>query len=132
MCLMMQDTEVTKLIQNNPSFLTVLLRGCACSTLKYMKAATLVYSHVVFTQTAERWGGLCTHPSNKSDISYLKNQQGLQHSDPLNSSPGSHSLLVSNSIGTTSSCSFLAFLLSISVESSRLHCLCFLVSVSNS
>jgi len=30
-------------------------RECACSTLKYTKAAMLVYSHVVFIQTAERW-----------------------------------------------------------------------------
>ena len=34
---------------------------------------------------------------------------GLQCSDLLMSSPGSHSLLVSDSVGITSSCSLLAF-----------------------
>ena len=38
-----------------------------------------------------------------------KIQPGLRRSDPLKSSPGSHSLLVSDSVGTTSSCSLLAF-----------------------
>jgi len=36
---------------------------------------------------------------NKSDIFVSKYQPGLQRSDPLKSSPGSHSLLVSDSIG---------------------------------
>ena len=61
-----------------------------------------------------------------------ENQPGLQCSDPLKSSPGSHSLLVSDSVGITSSCSLLAFPLSVSVVSSHLCCLCFLVSISNS
>ena len=43
--------------------------------------------------------------SNKSDISYLQPQLGLEHSDPLKSSPGSHSQLVSFSVGIMSSCS---------------------------
>ena len=58
------------------------------------------------------------------------NQPGLRRSDPLKSSLGSHSLLVSDSVGTTSSCSLLAFPLSVSLASSRLHCLCFSVSIS--
>ena len=44
-----------------------------------------------------------------------KNHPGLWHTDPLKSSPGSHSLVVSDSGGTTSSCSLLAFPLSISL-----------------
>jgi len=35
---------------------------------------------------------------NKSDIFISKNQLGLQRSDPLKSSPGNHSLLVSDSV----------------------------------
>jgi len=61
-----------------------------------------------------------------------KNQPGLQCSDPLKNSPGSHSLLVSDSVGITSSCLLLAFPLSISLASSHLHCLCLSVSISNS
>ena len=59
-----------------------------------------------------------------------KNQPSLQCSDPLKSS-GSHSLFVSDSVGITSSCSILVFLLSVSLASSRLHCLCFSVSILN-
>jgi len=44
------------------------------------------------------------------------------------SSPGSHSLLVSDSVGITSSCSLLAFPLSVSLALSCLRCLCFSVS----
>jgi len=40
---------------------------------------------------------------------YLKTSQTFKHSNPLKSSPGSHSQSVSNSVGITSSCSFLAF-----------------------
>jgi len=39
-------------------------------------------------------------------------------------SPGSHSQLVSCSVGITCRCSVLAFLLSISLTPSHLHCLC--------
>jgi len=48
---------------------------------------------------------------NKSDrlIFLSKNQPGLQRSDPLKSSLSSHSLLVSDSVCTTSSCCLLAF-----------------------
>jgi len=60
-----------------------------------------------------------------------KNQPGLRRSGPLKSSPGSHSLLVSDSVGITSSCSLLAFPLLVSLASSCLHCLCFSVSISN-
>jgi len=42
------------------------------------------------------WSVVLHLPTNKSDITYL-NQLGLWHSDPLKSSPGSQSLLVSNS-----------------------------------
>ena len=66
---------------------------------------------------------------NKSDTSYLKTSQGLQHSNPLNSSTGSHSLFVSDSVGITSSCSLLAFPLLVSLASLCLHCLCFSVSI---
>jgi len=45
---------------------------------------------------------------------------------------GTHSLLVSNSVGITSSCSLLAFPLSVSLVLLRLCCLCFSVSISNS
>jgi len=61
-----------------------------------------------------------------------KNQPALRCSNPLKSSPGSHSLLVSNSVGITSSCSLLVFPLSVSLMSSRLRCLCFSVSILNS
>ena len=60
-----------------------------------------------------------------------KIQPGLRRSNPLESSPGSHSLLVSNSVRTTSS-SLLVFPLSVSFASSRLRCLSFSVSISNS
>jgi len=59
-----------------------------------------------------------------------KNQPGVRHSDPLKSSPGSHSpLFNSDSLGITSSCSLLVSPLSVSLESSRLCCLCFSVSI---
>jgi len=60
-----------------------------------------------------------------------KTQPGLQRSDPLKSSPGSHSLLVSDSVGIMSSCSLLAFPLSVCLVSSRLRCLFFSVSILN-
>ena len=59
---------------------------------------------------------------NKSDI---KNKLSLR---TLKSSPGSHSQSVSNSVGITSSSLLLAFLLLVSLASSCLCCLCFLVS----
>ena len=60
-----------------------------------------------------------------------KNQLGLRCSNPFKSPPGSHSLLASDSVGTTSSCSLLAFPLSVSLTLLRLCCLCFSVSISN-
>jgi len=59
-----------------------------------------------------------------------KTQPGLRRSDPLLAAI--ISLLVSDPVGTMSSCSLLAFLLSVSLVSSRLRCLCFSVSISNS
>ena len=59
-----------------------------------------------------------------------KNQPGLWPSDPFKSSPGSHSLLVSDSVGTTSSCLLLAFPLLVSLALSRLCCLYFLAFIS--
>ena len=47
--------------------------------------------------------GQILHHSLKSDISYLKTSQAFEHSDPLKSSPGSHSQLVSGSVGIMSS-----------------------------
>jgi len=44
---------------------------------------------------------------NKSDTYYISN---LEHSNPLKSSPGNHSQLVSDSVGVPSSCSLLVFL----------------------
>jgi len=67
---------------------------------------------------------------NKSDISYLKLGGPLMF-NLLKSSPGSHFLLVSDSVGTTSSCSLLVFPLSVSLAPSRLRCLCFSVSISD-
>ena len=57
-----------------------------------------------------------------------KNQLGLRRSDPLRSSPSSRCLLVSDSVGTTSSCSLLTFPLSVSLALPRLRCLCLSVS----
>ena len=51
-----------------------------------------------------------------------KNQLGFRHSDPFKSSPGSHSLLVRDSVCITSSCSLLAFPLSVSLALSHQHC----------
>ena len=65
--------------------------------------------------------------SNKSDISYLKTSRAF---DVLIHS--SQTLLVSDSVGTTSSCSLLAFPLSLSLALLRLHCLCFSVSILKS
>ena len=45
----------------------------------------------------------------------FKSQEGLQHSDPLKSSPGSHSLVVNDFVGIMSSCLLLAFPLSVSL-----------------
>ena len=64
---------------------------------------------------------------NKSDISYLKT--GRAFDIPIHSS---QTLLVSNSVGTMNSCSLLAFLLLVSLVSSRPCCLCFSVSISKS
>jgi len=62
-----------------------------------------------------------------------KNQLSIRHSNPLKSSPGSYSPLVnSDSVGITSSCLLLVSPHSVSLKSSRLHCLCFSVSISNS
>jgi len=63
---------------------------------------------------------------NKSDISYLKSQPGLrtfQSTQELSWQSFSVS-----SVGITNSCSLLAFLLSVSLASSHLRGLCFLVS----
>ena len=68
---------------------------------------------------------------NKSDISYLKTCRTFEHSNPLKSAPGSHSQSVSSSVSITSICLLLAFLLSVSLAWLCLHCLCFLVSISN-
>jgi len=71
---------------------------------------------------------------NLEQVWYIifKNQPGLQHSDPLKSSPGSHSMVVSDSVGITSSCLLLVFPLSVSLVLSRLRCLCFSVFILNS
>jgi len=45
----------------------------------------------------------------------LKASHAFEHSDPLSSSTGSHSQLVSDSVCITSSFSLLAFLLSVSL-----------------
>jgi len=61
---------------------------------------------------------------NKSDILYLKTSWAsrLWYSNLLKSSPGSYSQSVSSSVGIMSSYWLLAFLLSVSLASSRLHC----------
>jgi len=59
---------------------------------------------------------------NINGTSLIFIQPGLRHSDPLKSSPGSHSLLVNDPVCTTSSCSLLVFPLSVNLESSSLHC----------
>ena len=80
-----------------------------------------------------------THRKSKqqSESSYLKNQPGLRTSDPFKCSPGSHSQLVTCSVGIMSSCLLLVCPLSVSFSSvlplllsllSGLHCLCYLVS----
>ena len=69
---------------------------------------------------------------NTSLIFHIQNQLGLQRSHPFKGSPGSHSLLVSNSVDTTSSCLLLVFTFSVSLAPSHLGCLCFSVSISNS
>jgi len=56
-----------------------------------------------------------------------KKQPGLRRSDPLKSSPSNRCLLVSDSVGTTNSCSLLTFPLSVSFVPLRLRCLCFSV-----
>jgi len=47
-------------------------------------------------------GKACPAISTLVIIFHISNQLGLRCSDPFKSSPGSHSLLVSDSIGTTS------------------------------
>ena len=67
--------------------------------------------------------------SHFSDISCLKNIWAFKHSDPFKCSPGSHS--VGNcSIGITSSCSLVAFLLSVNLLSVSM--LPLLLGISNS
>jgi len=59
---------------------------------------------------------------NKSDISYQKrNSCAFEHSNPLKSSSSCHSQSVSGSVGITSSCSLLAFPLSVSLVSLCLY-----------
>ena len=74
----------------------------------------------------------CVHVKKQVWYFISKNQPGLGCTYPLKSSPGSHSLLLSDSVGITSSCSLLASPLSVSLVSSRLRCLCFSVSILNS
>ena len=72
------------------------------------------------------------HPDQQQVWYFVpKRWPGLWCSNPLKSSPVSHTLLVSDSIGIMSSCLLLAFPLSVSLVLSRLHCLCFSVSISN-
>ena len=78
-------------------------------------------------------GRLPDHPDQQQVWYFIpKKQPGLQCSNPLKSSPVSHSLLVSDSVGIMSSCLLLTFPLSFSLTSLRLCCLCFSVSLSNS
>ena len=76
------------------------------------------------------YSGRFTHDvwADKSDISYLKTSWAFKHSDPLKSSPGSHSQFVSDSVGIISSCLLLAFPFLVSFALSHLRCLCFSVS----
>jgi len=57
-----------------------------------------------------------------------KTSWAFEHSDSFSGSSGSHSQLVSCSVGITSSCSLLAFPLTVSLTSSRLRYLCSPVS----
>ena len=57
-----------------------------------------------------------------------KTSQAFEHSNPLKSSPGSHSQLVSDSVGITRNFLLLVFLILVSLASSHLCCICFLVS----
>jgi len=74
---------------------------------------------------------LLTEPSVStiSDISYLKTSRAFKHSDPLKGSPGSHSQLVSSSVGIMSSRLLLTFLVSIGLVSLHRY-LCFSASIS--
>ena len=58
------------------------------------------------------------------DISYVKNGWAFEHSNPFKGSPDSHSQLARCSVGTTSSCSLLAFPLLVSIVLACLCCLC--------
>ena len=77
---------------------------------------------------------LASFPGARKQVWYFisKLQPRLQHFDPLKSSPGSHSLLGSDSVGITSSCSLLVFPLLVSLTLSCLCCFCFSVSKLNS
>ena len=76
-------------------------------------------------------GRLPDHPDQQQVWYFIpKKQLGLQCSNPLKSSPVSHSLLVSDFVGIMSSCLNLAFPLSVSLTSLRLRYLCFSVSIS--
>jgi len=76
-------------------------------------------------------GRLPDHPDQQQVWYFIpKKQLGLQCSNPLKSSPVSHSLLVSDFVGIMSSCLNLAFPLLVSLTSLRLRYLCFSVSIS--
>ena len=70
----------------------------------------------------------CVHGVTSLIFHIYETSWAFKHSDPFSGSPGSHSQVVSCSVGITSSCSLLAFPFSVSLMSSYLHWLCSLVS----
>ena len=74
------------------------------------------------------WSAELPLKKKKQAISYLKTSRAFKQSNPLMSSPGSPSQLVSDSVGITSSCWLLAFPISVSLTLLCLHCLCFSAS----
>ena len=95
----------------------------------FSSLCSVCYSHW-FSPSRSSSPFYCTRSSypnswNNSDISYLIEQPGCEHSDPVQCSPGScNSQLASCSVGITSSCLLLAFPLSVSPTLSCLCCLC--------
>ena len=78
------------------------------SYYKQTRHNTILFWVVLILPSATSWDSKIEFFFLKIWYFISKSQLGLRCSNPLMSSPGSHSLLVSDSVGITSSCSLLA------------------------
>ena len=123
-CVLVSRETPTWLTCNCVNF---LISNCNSSNHTRVRINFLFYTVRFMHETTALYMEQCTTPSScqllattqYQQVWYFisKNQPGLRCYDPLKSSPGSHSLLVSDSVGITSRCSLLAILLSVSLTS---------------